>query len=210
MADHKNMNTIIRYMYRDGSNYKNFMHAIVKGEITDEGREVIAKSLDDCGYFIPQQVGLPDAHFKGYPLSEDDHCWCTLQVTPPSDEDYDPNVPDDLTLTNDEPTLDMTIEELVEAFRKAEGAWDQDNYAIVYERTINDAINKAIIDGSWHVAPDEPATVEIVYTCYDGIPDTLSHTLTEKNKRQELVRFWEANKHKLWTEVVDEVRVIHA
>ena len=59
-------NTEIRYLYRDGSNYKVDHQVIFKGAITLEGRDRLLGGLlppddpDEWGDLIPGQVGLPD------------------------------------------------------------------------------------------------------------------------------------------------------
>lgn len=203
------MNTNISYLYRDGCNYKNRKNVIVKGAITDKDRQVIANSLNDHTYFIPQQVGLPDAHFDDCDLSPSDHCWCELKINDPRNKDYDPNAKDDVTLTEEEPTLDLTIGELVEAFRKAAGNWEDYNYAIVVEeKTMNDAINEAIIRGKWTVHRDVPTSVTVFFTNNAGRDDETELDLYEENKRAELIRLWDSLKDELNAASVELVKVL--
>jgi hypothetical protein len=106
-------------MYRDASNYKQFGEAVVSGEYTADEKSAIMGCLDDVtdGGFIPQQVDLPalQERMTGFP-SEDDHCWHDLE---------------EIELTNEEPTLQMTIRELVKKFEEAkEVGWDDLTYAL--------------------------------------------------------------------------------
>ena len=71
------MNTQIRYLYRDASNYKVENECVVTGTFTPEQ---IAQIMDCCDlgeYFIPSQVGLPEQRFDRYD-AEEDHCWFEL------------------------------------------------------------------------------------------------------------------------------------
>ena len=106
-------NTKINFLYRDGANYKTRNSVIIKGEISPEQ----IKSIIDCcdyEYFIPEQVGLPVDRGGGLD-PEYDHCWCEL---------YE----DDFELTKEPPTENLTVEELVDAFQKAKGMWDDVHY----------------------------------------------------------------------------------
>jgi len=103
------MNTKIRYMYRDASNYKACETAVVSGKLVRE--EIILY----CDYettgdpmFIPGEVGLPSPQHQlsGFP-TEDDHVWCTLE---------------EVESTEDAPTVQITARDLVKAFSKAK--WD--------------------------------------------------------------------------------------
>ena len=102
-------NTKIYYLYRDASNYKKGNEAIVEGAITQEQIDTIMDCLDEGEYFIPKQVGLPEVRFDK--ITEDDHCWFEL-------DKYG------FTATDEEPTVRMTIDELVEKFKAASGNWD--------------------------------------------------------------------------------------
>ena len=50
--------TILTYMYRDDSNYKETAQVAIEGEIKEEG---IRKRLADGWYFVPEAVYLPPA-----------------------------------------------------------------------------------------------------------------------------------------------------
>jgi len=71
------MNTLLEYLYRDASNYKQFGSVVLQGSISVKD---IRPLLIDGEYFIPSQVGLPDLQHKfkeqefEYPTG-DDHAW---------------------------------------------------------------------------------------------------------------------------------------
>lgn len=75
------MNTQLVYLYRDGSNYKEWGDVVVAGRPSCGIREMrrrLEKTLEDGSYFIAGQVGLPEVFLwdsGGYSLCEDDHCW---------------------------------------------------------------------------------------------------------------------------------------
>jgi len=80
--------TTVRYMYRDGSNYKAWAEVLLAGAITDEQREAVRQSLDsvndDHTNFIPAQIGWVHAGeaedaWNSFP-DDDDHCWHELDV----------------------------------------------------------------------------------------------------------------------------------
>jgi hypothetical protein len=67
------VNTELRYMYRDASNYKAYASTVFEGEITEEQKATFAERLFNGDSFIPSQVGLSEADFGGsYP---DDGPW---------------------------------------------------------------------------------------------------------------------------------------
>lgn len=75
------MNTLIKYMYRDASNYKQFHAAVLDGCIAESD---IRQTLWEGAYFIPSLVGLPDLleKFKeqGFIVpNEDDHPWHEIE-----------------------------------------------------------------------------------------------------------------------------------
>ena len=71
------MNTLLKYLYRDASNYKQHGSVVLEGAISLKD---IRTLLIDGEYFIPSQAGLPDLQQKfkdqgfEYP-TEDDHAW---------------------------------------------------------------------------------------------------------------------------------------
>jgi hypothetical protein len=76
--------TLIEYMYRDASNYKQTNVVLLDGRLTEAQIEKILASLDDKQFFIPGQVGLQDLqgefeHGAGW-HEQDDHVWHELQT----------------------------------------------------------------------------------------------------------------------------------
>ena len=98
------MNTRILYLYRDADNYKILNSCVVKGEVTKAQKETILSSLDDGCYCIPEVVGLPAERFGTH--TESDHAWMEL---------YE----DGFQLVASDATVDLTIEQVAEAFRNA-------------------------------------------------------------------------------------------
>lgn len=104
------MNTQIRYLYRDASNYKVENECVVAGTFT---QEKIAQILDCCDlgeYFIPTQVGLPEQRFDRYD-PEEDHCWFELSE-------------DGFEETAKPATVGISAEQLVENFAAAKEHWN--------------------------------------------------------------------------------------
>lgn len=102
-------NTKIFYLYKDGSNYKVHNEAVVKGTITKEQ----ANEIFDCTYagsFIPGDVGLPENRFDDY--TSDDTDWFELH-----------NPEEAFFATAEEPTVDMTVDELVARFASMRDQW---------------------------------------------------------------------------------------
>ncbi|HBB67911.1 MAG: hypothetical protein A2X28_04030 [Elusimicrobia bacterium GWA2_56_46] len=68
------MNTLLEYLYRDASNYKQHGRVVLQGVISLSS---IRHLLFDKTYFIPSQVGLPDLQHKfqeqgfEYPTDDD-------------------------------------------------------------------------------------------------------------------------------------------
>lgn len=98
------VNTRISYLYRDACNYKVQNVAVVKGLITEEQQRQILNCLIDGEEFIPRIVGLPEQRFGTW--TDDDVDWFELQTG-------------SFEYTCDEPTVDMTVDELVCRFENA-------------------------------------------------------------------------------------------
>lgn len=103
------MNTKIGYMYRDGSNYKQYNEVIIAGTLTQQEKNDIVKALDEGQYFIPSQVGLCDLQERmiAFP-NDDDHVWHELNIK-------------DITETENEPTINHCfdhVRELAAQFKK--------------------------------------------------------------------------------------------
>lgn len=104
-------NTLIEYRYRDGSNYKKFSNAVVSGLMNEAEMKEIWDCLEEGTYFLPGQVGLPDDN--RYSGTEDDLDWFELE---------------NITITNREPTVNLSAQDLLQRFQKAKDAWDLVKY----------------------------------------------------------------------------------
>lgn len=105
------VNTKISYLYRDASNYKAYNEVIIKGKISPTQINQIMECLEDGEYFIPCQIGFPEIRI-GKVDPEVDHCWFELELS-------------SFQFTSEPETVEITAEELVQAFRKARGNWDK-------------------------------------------------------------------------------------
>ena len=104
------MNTQIRYLYRDTSNYKVENKCVVTGTFTPEQ---IAQIMDCCDlgeYFIPSQIGLPEQRFDKYD-PEEDHCWFELSE-------------DGFEETARPATVGISAQQLIENFAAAKEHWN--------------------------------------------------------------------------------------
>ncbi|MBI5372859.1 MAG: hypothetical protein HZA79_12625 [Sphingobacteriales bacterium] len=102
------MNIKLSYLYRDGSNYKNYNEIIFtnkKGLDINEIRGIIVSKLIDETWFYANQWDLPDLHFTEYK--------------------YDPSIDVDwhefenIELTEDPATDKRGIEELIDLISRA-------------------------------------------------------------------------------------------
>src|SRR3954452_13521439 len=69
------MNTRVEYLYRDGSNYKQWGAAVFHGDCDATLLRRLFAALDREEFFIAHQVRLPELFFADRPLYADDHCW---------------------------------------------------------------------------------------------------------------------------------------
>ena len=105
-------NTRLGYMYRDAGNWKTWNQVVLIGEMTPEMfAEMQSRCEDGREMFVPEQLGLP--LIRDWDVTEDDHSYAEL-VT--------------FDATNDNPTVDITCEELLERFRKVKGNWRPEDY----------------------------------------------------------------------------------
>lgn len=104
------MNTQIRYLYRDASNYKVKNECVVTGTFTQEQIAQIMGCCDLGEYFIPSQVGLPERRFDSYD-PEEDHCWFELAE-------------DGFEETTRPATVGISAQQLVESFAAAKEHWN--------------------------------------------------------------------------------------
>ncbi|MEA2095700.1 MAG: hypothetical protein U9P73_03255 [Candidatus Cloacimonadota bacterium] len=93
------MNTRISYLYRDACNHKSFNDTIVAGDLFIDH---LTPFLKDRLLFIPSKVGMLD--FQPNEWTEDDHIWHELEK---------------LEATQEDPTMNIAAEKLIEQFRIA-------------------------------------------------------------------------------------------
>lgn len=80
---------------------------VLPGTFTDKQIQAIIGCLSDGEYFIPSEVGLPEDKYEG---TDADHPWFELHK-------------DDFSETEDDVTLNIKPEELVEKFLQRYLAW---------------------------------------------------------------------------------------
>jgi hypothetical protein len=68
------MNTRFEYLYRDGSNYKQWSSVTFRGAPDDALVQRLSAAVDSDDFLIAHQVRLPDLFFAGVP-DADDHCF---------------------------------------------------------------------------------------------------------------------------------------
>ncbi len=100
------MNTRFGYMYRDACNYKTFNEIVVAGVLAEKD---IEPYLRDKTYFIPSEIKLIDLQEEVFTVN--DHIWHEIEF---------------LSSTTDDPTTDITAEELINNFRVAhQSDWNE-------------------------------------------------------------------------------------
>lgn len=82
-------NTMIRYHYVDGSNWKKDGVVVLAGAADAALALRFQTSLDDDGFFVPQAVGLPPLAPYGERWSDDDHVYTRLLSLEPTDAPVD-------------------------------------------------------------------------------------------------------------------------
>jgi hypothetical protein len=65
----------VEYLYRDGSNYKQWGAVVFRGECAEGLVRRLFAALDRGDFFIADQVRLPELFFADRPPYADDHCW---------------------------------------------------------------------------------------------------------------------------------------
>jgi hypothetical protein len=105
------MNTRVEYLYRDGSNYKQWGAVVFRGGCDARWVQRLFAALDSGELFIAHQVRVPELFFTERPLYADNHCWHEMaEVTSTSAAADDP--------------MERTIEEFVaEMERAARDGW---------------------------------------------------------------------------------------
>lgn len=114
------MNTKLQLCYSDGSNFKQFLNVILKGEITDDQLVAIQENLDEDEYMIAFQVGLPTiselfADNYEFPTAED-HVWTQIL-------DFEGELSSKDMLTSEAPTLNISVDEFVSRITSV--VWDE-------------------------------------------------------------------------------------
>lgn len=96
-------NTKIQYMYRDASNYKEHNEVIFAGKVSQKDFLYLIELMEKDIGFIASEVGLESLQERmtSFP-SSDDHVYHTI---------------DGITLTEEEPTESITIEEFMNLIR---------------------------------------------------------------------------------------------
>lgn len=164
------MNTKMYYLYRDACNYKNTNSVILSGEITEEQ---IKKIIDctDGGDFIPSAVGLDEERIG--PWSEDDTYYFEL-----TEDDFEP--------TEHDPTTHLTVDELVSAFERMAGKWD--DFA-----TVSDARELPTLEERDKIL--EKAWAEFADVPYDPETETIEDRFmffSAGTKREEIWKWFDA------------------
>jgi len=106
------LNTQIEYLYRDADNYKVWNECIINGILTAQQQALILRCLNEGEWFIPHLVGLPEKQFEEWD-DQSDHPWFELGR-------------DAFRITDREATVDITANELTEAFIRCEkNGWSE-------------------------------------------------------------------------------------
>ena len=69
------MNTRFAYLYRDGSNYKQWSSVTFRGAPDTSLLQRLSAAFDTDGLFIAHQVRLPELFFARVVPDADDHCF---------------------------------------------------------------------------------------------------------------------------------------
>lgn len=69
------VNTMLTYMYRDGSNYKNYATVVFPGQVSLELRDALTAALEGGDRFLPAQVVLTTLQQEHLSHYDDDHVW---------------------------------------------------------------------------------------------------------------------------------------
>lgn len=97
-------NTLLKYRYRDGANYKIDLFAVLRGTSTGKPLEKLTKEFEDKGFY-PAALGLPADTFVtlGYAKYDNDPDYHEFRYVEKTDM---------------EPTTDLTVDEFVVYMRK--------------------------------------------------------------------------------------------
>ena len=97
-------------MYRDADNYKQQNSVVVSGHFSEAQKHAIIESLDQGDYFVPSAVGFEETRFDTF--SDADHAFFELNIY-------------GFEETDEEPTVEMTPEEVVAAFESCYNKWNE-------------------------------------------------------------------------------------
>lgn len=101
-------NTRIEYLYRDCDNYKTWNEVVLSGKMTENQFKQLRTCCEDGDeMFIPEEVNLP--LIRGWDPDERDHPYAELTGFETTEKD---------------PTVDLTVEQLVLAFEQRKGKWN--------------------------------------------------------------------------------------
>jgi hypothetical protein len=67
------MNMRFEYLYRDGSNYKQWGEILFSGEPSDGLTQRLTRSLESTEFFIADQIRVPAVFPDTCPIYRDDH-----------------------------------------------------------------------------------------------------------------------------------------
>jgi hypothetical protein len=85
------VNTRFEYLYRDGSNYKQWGGIVFRGTCDAALHNRLVAALERTEFFIAHQARLPEVFFKDGPPWADDHCWHELsEISDSTDAADDP------------------------------------------------------------------------------------------------------------------------
>lgn len=134
------MNTKIKYLYRDADNYKIGNECIINGVLSEGQKKSILDCLHEGEFFIPNKVGMPELRFDKW-NSKTDHIWFEMSE-------------DAFSLTDSEPTLNYSAEELVNLFLRCKGKWEEE-IGISIENA------KSLFSGSLEWTVTDPDCVQV-------------------------------------------------
>jgi hypothetical protein len=80
------MNTRFEYLYRDGSNYKQWGSVTFRGAADSALLRRLSAACDSDGFFIAHQVRLPELFFAGDVPDADDHCFHEMAAVGATEE----------------------------------------------------------------------------------------------------------------------------
>ncbi len=83
------------------------------GLVTPEQQKEILSCCEDSERFIPEQIGWD--LIRGWEVTDNDHPFAELEEN-------------SFTYTDDEPTSDMSVDEMMKAFKEAKDNWDDLKY----------------------------------------------------------------------------------